>query len=40
MDRTETCYYLPNFYTDNIEFRQLYEAFNNDVQKTDLQRLI
>jgi hypothetical protein len=40
VDRSETCYYLPNFYTDNIEFRQLYENFENDIQKTDLQQLI
>lgn len=40
VDRAETCYYLPNFHTDHIEFRQLYEDFGNDVQKTDLQRLI
>ena len=40
VDRTNTCYYLPNFYTDNIGFRQLYDDFESDVQKTDIQRLI
>ncbi|AEH35634.1 hypothetical protein Halxa_0998 [Halopiger xanaduensis SH-6] len=40
VDRTETCHYLPNIYTDRVEFRQLYETFENSVQKTDLQRLI
>jgi len=40
VDRTETCYYLPNIYTDNTEFRELYEDFENDVQKSNLQWLI
>lgn len=40
VDRTETCYYLPNIYTDNTVFRELYEDFENDVQKSNLQWLI